>query len=387
MKEIYLDNSATTPLSQAAKNEIARVVDIYGNPSSLHSLGQMAEGVIKSARENILSALGVRPRDGELVFTSCGTEASALALFGSAHAKERREAKRILISDSEHPSIKNSVMALIREGFEVVTIPTRGGVLDMDAIENEMSEKIFLASFMLVNNETGALYDVASAFRKIKAKYPDAITHCDAVQGFMKLPFTPTSLSADLISISGHKLHAPKGVGALYISAEMLKKKKIVPYLYGGGQEKGMRSGTENTIGIAAFGASVADIKPRLSFVRKSLSELYSYATDKLSLLDVRINKPSAAYAQHIINITLPSIKSETMLHFLSSEGIFVSSGSACSSHSGHPSEALIAFGLTPFEADCSLRISFSEYNTKEDIDALCESLEAALARLVRIKR
>ncbi len=387
MKEIYLDNSATTPLSQAAKNEIARVVDIYGNPSSLHSLGQMAEGVIKSARENILSALGVRPRDGELVFTSCGTEASALALFGSAHAKERREAKRILISDSEHPSIKNSAMALIREGFEVVTIPTRGGVLDMDAIENEMSEKIFLASFMLVNNETGALYDVASAFRKIKAKYPDAITHCDAVQGFMKLPFTPTSLSADLISISGHKLHAPKGVGALYISAEMLKKKKIVPYLYGGGQEKGMRSGTENTIGIAAFGASVADIKPRLSFVRKSLSELYSYATDKLSLLDVRINKPSAAYAQHIINITLPSIKSETMLHFLSSEGIFVSSGSACSSHSGHPSEALIAFGLTPFEADCSLRISFSEYNTKEDIDALCESLEAALARLVRIKR
>ena len=387
-KEIYLDNSATTPLSEAAKRKIAECLDIYGNPSSLHSLGKNAEAELKTARAAILSALGSRVREDELVFTSCGTEATALAFMGSAHAKERREATRILISDSEHPSVKNNATALVREGFEVVEIPTRGGVLDMDAIEKAMSRPIFLASFMLVNNETGAIYDVASAFSKIKARYPEAITHCDAVQGFMKIPFTPAGLRADLITVSGHKLHAPKGVGALYISAEMIKKKKIVPFLYGGGQEKGMRSGTENTIGIAAFGAAVSDIKSRLAENRARLVELYAYATQRLASVDgIRINTPDGERADHIINITVKNIKSETLLHFLSADGVFVSSGSACSSHSKNPSSALIAFGISAAEADQSLRISLSEYNTAEDIDALVASLTAALARLVRIKR
>ena len=386
-REIYLDNSATTPLSEAAQNKIAEVCKIYGNPSSLHSMGQSAERVIDKAREEILSALGVRARDGALVFTSCGTEASALAILGSAHAKERRDAIRILTSDSEHPSVQKNIDALVKEGFEIVRIPTHGGVLDIEAIERALDKKIFLASFMLVNNETGAVYDVARAFAKIKAKYPEAITHCDAVQGFMKVPFTPTTLRADLITISGHKLHAPKGVGALYISADMLKKKKITPFLLGGGQENGMRSGTENTIGIAAFGASVADIRGRFAQNRVHFAELYSYASEKIDALGIKINRPSGEYAHHIINVTLPNIKSETVLHFLSSDGVFVSSGSACSSHSKTPSGTLIAFGLSPAEADCSLRISFSEYNTKDDVDALCDSLESALSRLVRIKR
>ena len=386
-REIYLDNSATTPLSEVAKKSIEQMLDIYGNPSSLHSLGAEAEARIKTAREQILSALGVRAREGELVFTSCGTEATALAFFGCAHAKERRDAVRILISEGEHPSVKNSAYALEREGFEVVQISTKNGVLDMDALEAALDKKIFMASFMLVNNETGALYSVADAFARIKQKYPDAITHCDAVQGFMKIPFTPAMLKADLVSISGHKLHAPKGVGALYISAEMIKKRKIVPYLYGGGQEKGLRSGTENTLGICAFGAAVADIRPRLPHIRAQLEELYTYTRQKIETLGIRVNAPVGNRASHIINITLPNIKSETALHFLSSEGIFVSSGSACSSHSGKPSETLLAFGLTPFEADCSLRISFSEYNTKEDVDALVSSLSVALDRLVRIKR
>lgn len=386
MREIYLDNSATTPLSAAAKQRIGEMLDLYGNPSSLHSLGQEAEKALKRAREEILGALGVR-REGELVFTSCGTEATALALFGSAHAKERREATRILISNSEHPSVKNTAMALVKEGFEVVEIPTKGGVLDMGAIRETLDKKIFLASFMLVNNETGARYRVEEAFAEIKARYHDAITHCDAVQGFMKLPFTPASLHADLISVSAHKLHAPKGVGALYISAEMIKKKKIVPYLYGGGQEKGLRSGTENTIGIAAFGASVADMRQRAAEMREHLWELYAYANERLEALGIRINKPNGERVDHIINITLPNIKSETVLHFLSADKIFVSSGSACSSHSNAPSSALLAFGLPAAEADCSLRISFSEYNTKEDIDALTQSLKGALERLVRIKR
>ena len=387
MREIYLDNSATTPLCDAAKEKIREVLDVYGNPSSLHSLGQSAEALIKKAREDILGALGVRVRDGELVFTSCGTEATALAFFGSAHAKTRREATRILISDSEHPSVKNSALALEKEGFEVVRIPTKQGILDMDAIVSAMDKKIFLASFMLVNNETGALYRVKEAFSKIKSVYPESITHCDAVQAFMKIPFTPATLGADMISISGHKVHAPKGVGALYVSADMIKKKKIVPYLYGGGQEKGMRSGTENTIGISAFGAAVANIKPRMSEIKARLDELYDYAVSALEELGVRVNVPAGERVSHIINVTLPNIKSETALHFLSADGIFVSSGSACSSHSATPSESLIAFGLSAYEADCSLRISLSEYNSKEDVDALVASLKSALEKLVRIKR
>lgn len=387
-REIYLDNSATTPLCEAAKAKIVDCFDAYGNPSSLHSKGQQAEALIKEARASILLALGSRARDDELIFTSCGTEATALALMGSAWAKERREAKRVLISDSEHPATKNTAARMAKEGFEVVEIPTKGGVLDMDALENALSEKIFLASFMLVNNETGAVYDVKSAFAKIKARYPEAITHCDAVQGFMKIPFTPASLGADLISISGHKLHAPKGVGALYVSSEMIKKRKIVAYLAGGGQEKGFRSGTENVLGIAAFGAAVADIKSRFAENREKLRELYLYAASELEKIDgVRINTPYAERADHILNITLPSIKSETALHFLSADGVFVSSGSACSSHSGKTSSTLLAFGLTPAEADCSLRVSFSEYNGRDDVDSLVASLRSALARLVRIKR
>lgn len=386
-KEIYLDNSATTPLSSAAREALIEASDIYGNPSSLHTAGQSAERLISKARESVLSALGVRQREGELIFTSCGTEATALALLGSAHAKERRDATRILTSDSEHPSVLKNLEALEKEGFEVIKIPTENGVLDMESIELALDKKIFLASFMLVNNETGAIYSVGDAFAKIKAKYPEAITHCDAVQGFMKIPFTPASLKAELVTVSGHKLHAPKGVGALYISADMIKKKKITPFLLGGGQENGMRSGTENVMGISAFGAAVADIKGRFAQNRATLDGLYSYASERISALGIRINQPSGAYASHILNITLPNIKSETALHFLSAEGIFVSSGSACSSHSKTASGTLIAFGLTPAQADCSLRISFSEYNTKEDIDALCEALGAALERLVRIKR
>lgn len=386
-REIYLDNSATTPLSEASRKKIYEMTEIYGNPSSLHSIGQSAEKTVAEARKIILSALGVRAREGELIFTSCGTEATALAILGSAHAKQRREALRILTSDSEHPSVQKNLEALEKEGFEIVRIPTKSGILDLDAIEASFDKKIFLASFMLVNNETGAVYKVGEAFARIKSKYPEAITHCDAVQGFMKIPFTPAGLKADLVTVSGHKLHAPKGVGALYISADMLKKKKITPFLLGGGQESGMRSGTENTIGIAAFGASVADISERAHECRERFAELYSYASERISSLGIKINRPSGEYASHILNVTLPNIKSETVLHFLSADGVFVSSGSACSSHSSTPSGTLISFGLTPAQADCSLRISFSEYNTKEDVDALYESLKSALARLVRIKR
>lgn len=386
-REIYLDNSATTALSPVAKETILQMLEIYGNPSSLHSVGQAASRRIEEARADVLRALGVRPRMGHFFFTSCGTEATSLALLGTAYAKTRRDATRILTTDSEHPSVSRVMDKLAADGFEIVRIPTKGGVLDLEAVSRALDKKILLASFMLVNNETGAAYDVKEAFARIRRAYPDAVTHCDAVQGFLKLPFTPASLGADLITVSAHKLHAPKGVGGLYVSNEMLKTRRIAPFLVGGGQESGMRSGTENTIGIAAFGAVVRDTLPRRAEIAARLSTLRDATEERLAALGIQINRPTGARAPHILHLTLPNIKSETMLHHLSAEGISVSSGSACSSHANHPSEALLAFGLSAFEADCSLRISFSEYNTEEDVDALCSAMADGLARLVRIKR
>ena len=387
-KQIYLDNSATTPLSEVAKQALLSTTEVWGNPSSLHSAGQSAEKLLSAARAQVLSGLGLRPssKDGVLVFTGSGTEATSLALMGTAYAKKRREAKRILTTDSEHPSVSKVLDRLSEDGFEVVRIPTKRGVIDQNAFLQALDAPIFLASFMLVNNETGAIYPTGSLFRAIKAKYPDAITHCDAVQGFMKLPFTPKTLCADLITVSAHKLHAPKGVGALYIDAGLLKAKKIVPVLVGGGQEGGLRSGTENLLGIASFGASVEELQAKRVEISEHLTALRAYADEKLSALTLRINRPEGESLPYIINITLPDIKSETMLHALSADGIFVSSGSACSSHSHHPSESLLAFGLTPHEADCSLRISLSRYTTPEDIDALCDSLQKNLGRLVKVR-
>lgn len=384
---IYLDNSATSPLCESAKAAIAEAVECYGNPSSLHSLGQSAERLVSRAREQILTALGARRSGGALIFTSCGTEATSTAILGTAFAKQRRDATRILTTDSEHPATSEALAVLASHGFEIIKLPTRDGVLDMDALRASLDKKIFMASFMLVNNETGAQYAVAEAFSLIKEKYPDAITHCDAIQGFLRVGFTPRSLSADLISISAHKVHAPKGVGALYVCPELIKAKKIAPFLRGGGQEGGMRSGTENVIGIAAFGAAAEDMYDHRAEIREHLAELYGYAAEKLSALGLRINVPKGEHVSHIINVTLPSIKSETMLHMLSADGIFVSSGSACASHSSSPSGSLIAFGLSPADADCSLRVSLSRYNTKSDIDALCSSLSSGLDRLVRIRR
>ncbi len=386
-KCIYLDNSATTPLSAAAREAIGEATECFGNPSSLHTMGQSAQVLVSRAREQIGAALGVRRGQGSVIFTSCGTEATSTAIFGTAYAKQRRTASRILTTDSEHHATSEALKVLENDGFEVIEIPTRGGVLDMNALAAALDKPIFMASFMLVNNETGALYGVKQAFAEIKRKYPEAVTHCDAIQGFMRVGFSPAALGADLVSISGHKIHAPKGVGALYVSSELLRAKRTVAFLRGGGQENGMRSGTENVMGIAAFGASAADMQKRHTQIVQRLGELYSYAVEKLPSTGVRVNIPDGERVDHIINITLPDIKSETMLHFLSAKGIYVSSGSACASHAAAPSRALLAFGISPKEADCSLRISLSEYNTISDIDELCAALGEGIQRLVRIKR
>jgi cysteine desulfurase len=235
---------------------------------------------------------------------------------------------------------------------------------------------------MLVNNELGTIEPLTAAADAIKQTGAPALLHCDAVQAFGKMTVSPQKLGVDLLTASAHKIHGPKGVGILYIK----KGVHIKPLISGGGQENGLRSGTENILGITAFGAAVEDLRAQKDELANHIHALRSYAEERLTPLDLRINQPKGAALPYILNITLPNIKSEPMLHALSADKIFVSSGSACSSHSNHPSESLIAFGLTPHEEDCSLRISFSRYTTREEIDALCVSLQRNIERLVKIR-
>ncbi len=384
---IYLDNSATTPLCPAAKRAMTEAMECFGNPSSLHAEGVVAAALLRECRAVVGEALGERYlKEGQLIFTGSGTEASALALLGTARAKARRTASTILTTDSEHPSIHQNLALLEKEGFRVVKIPTVRGHIDMNDVRPYLNRDLFMVSMMLVNNETGAWYGVPEIFAAAKAANADCICHCDAVQAFLKVPFTVKSLGADLVTISAHKIHGPKGVGALYVSPRLLSARALVPVFGGGGQEFGFRSGTENMIGIAGFAAAVrAGLAARSAWASNTahLSEKLIKALDGT---EIRANLP-VRRAPHILNVTLPDIKSETMLHYLSAKGIAVSSGSACSSHAKTPSGTLIAFGLSPAEADCSLRISFSGENTEADIDALIAALFEGCDTLVRIHR
>ena len=388
MREIYLDNSATTPICEDAKIKMNEAMECYGNPSSLHSKGFDSSKLIIDARNKILASLFVRNGKPEnLIFTAGGTEADNLALVGVAYAKTRR-ANRIISTDSEHSAIENTLKVLENDGFEVVRLSTKNGVIDIDEFKSVMNKNTLIVSIMHVNNETGAVYNIKECFKLAKQINPDVVTHTDAVQSYMKLKVSPTDLCADLISISAHKIHGPKGVGALYISPEVIKKKQIKAIIYGGGQEFGFRSGTENLIGIAGFGAAADRGFKNLAKDVTTMRELRTYALEKLSSLNIRVNLPKGECAPHIINITLPSIKSETMLHHLSAKGIYVSSGSACSSNSvtKKVSRALRGFGLTDFDADCSMRISLSPFSKKEDIDELILALSEGIDKLVKIK-
>lgn len=390
-EHIYFDNSATTPLTEGVKSAMLDALDMFGNPSSLHTLGVEAENAVSAARRAILNSLGVRQinklTEKQLIFTASGTEADNLAILGSIAAKDHRE-KKIIISDSEHPAVLEPCAYLERQGFTVVRIPTKNGVPDYDMIEREADKNTVLSSFMSVNNETGAVYDIKRISTIIKAANPEAVVHTDCVQGYMNIPISERTLGADMISISAHKIGGPKGIGALYVTADMLKKRKLAPIIHGGGQEWGLRSGTENLIGIVGFGAAARERFSSLAEDVRKKSQLRAYLIEKLSdssrFADVKLNLPKSA-AGHVISITMPNIKSETMLHALSAEGIFVSSGSACSSNTGHGSHVLRAFGLSDKESDCTIRVSLGSQNTKEEADMFLAAFEKALCTLVRI--
>lgn len=386
---IYLDNSATTALCPEAIAAMQTVMEeVYGNPSSLHAAGLAAEKIVTEARTAVLNALGARGDLRQLIFCGSGSEANNLAIVGSYTAKRRQRGARVVITAGEHSSTEAAATYLESLGADVVRLSTKSGAFDFNEIEKALTPDTVLVSAMLVNNETGALYPVADLFRAAKAKCPDAVLHCDAVQGFLKVAFSPKSLGADLVTVSAHKVHGPKGAAALYVSHEILKRRALVPIVRGGQQENGLRAGTENVIGIAGFGAAASAGANNFASDREKLDTLCAHLLDRIQsdakLAEITVNRPTSAVS-HIVSLTLPNIKSETMLHYLSGKGIYVSSGSACSSHSQKVSRALSAFGLSDRAADCTLRVSLSNSNTAAEIDTLCDALSDGLSSLIRI--
>lgn len=385
MAMIYFDNSATTKMSKGALavlNEMA--TDHFGNPSSLHAIGLDAEKKLSSARDILARSIGLlRYTRGEVVFTSGGTESNNLAILGSVFAKKRQGNEKILTTVGEHSSVEEPLAFLEKLGYNIVRVPTKGGELDLNFIR-ENARGCILASFMHVNNETGALYDLAGAFGIVKELSPEAVTHADCVQSYQKVKFTKKSLGADLISVSGHKVNGPKGVGALFVGADIIKAKKISPLFYGGGQETGIRSGTENLYSVCAFAKAVSEHMENKD-ESKALEELRQYIVEGAKKIDgVRVNSPKNS-APHIVSLTVFGIRSETLLHYLSKEEIYVSSGSACASNAPKKSSAaLIGFGLDESEADSTVRISLCAQNTREEADKLFLALLNATKALVR---
>ncbi len=386
---IYLDNSATTALCPEAEDAVRDAIRCYGNPSSLHFMGQNARKAVEDARKQLLAALDVRlPSTRQVVFTSCGSEANNLAIYGVIRAKKFRFLPRIITTDSEHPSVLEPLKDLERQGAaEIVKLSTKGGRIDLGELDAALNERTVLLSLMQVNNETGAVYDVAAAFALAKRKIPTLLTHTDLTQGFLKvLPRGGYDrLGADLITVSGHKIHAPKGVGALIVSADVLKSKRLIPRLHGGGQEGGLRSGTENVMGIAALGAAAKAVKATAADDIARMTALRSVFIGALPE-SVRINRPDGECAPHIVSLTLPRIKSQSALNALSAKGICVSSGSACSSHGGHGSYVLLAFGLSPEAADCTLRVSLSRYTQESELLTAARAIEEVCNTMIQIK-
>ena len=373
--EHYLDNSATTRvLPEAARKAAEVMVEEYGNPSSLHTRGFRARQELEASRETVAARLGAKPE--ELYFTSGGTEGNNLALFGAALAK-KRQGNRIVTTLAEHDSVLGTVGELEKQGFEVVRLrPDSEGHLSEEQLFDAVNEKTILVSMMLVNNETGAVFPVSAAARAIRRKKAPALLHTDAVQAFGKLEFSPAKLGADLCTVSAHKVHGPKGVGALYVS----KSARILPHTFGGGQEKGLRPGTESVPLICAFGEAVR-LLPKASEAGPEMERLNGLLRGKLrELPEVTVNSPEDGLP-YILNFSAGRVRAETMLHFLAEQNIFVSSGSACGR--AKPSHVLEAMGLPKERISSALRVSFSRFSEEDDVLALAEALKKGLRTLL----
>ncbi len=379
---IYFDNAATTAPLESVKIAVNDAMENFGNPSSLHGVGLDAQKIVSASRAIIAKEFGVTSQ--EIYFTSGASESNNTAIFGTAHSLGKRK-PRIVVSSVEHPSVAEPCRVLEEQGFEVIRVHPRAdenGVFRFFAEDfvNAVNEKTCLVTMMMCNNETGAVLPVSEVFRRVKKLYPDTLTHCDAVQAFMKLPCKAKKLYADMISVSGHKVHALKGIGALYVR----KGVHIPSLIFGGGQERGFRSGTESVPLIAGFGAAVDELSKntdeRYAHV-KQLSDYLKAGCERRSDL-LSYNSPDDG-SPFVNSISVKGKRSEVLLHYLEKQEIYVSSGSACSK--GKKSSVLSEFGIDDIQADSTLRISFSSSNEVEEIDRFFAALEMSSKELVSI--
>lgn len=370
---IYLDNAATTkPCPEAVSAALEAMTDNFGNPSSLHRAGLNAQLAMDKARRTIADSLGAAPDN--VIFTSGATESNNLALRGAtaAYGKKRR---KIVASAVEHASVDETLSDLESKGFEVVRVsPREDGRFCPEDFINACDENTVLLTMMYVNNETGYVLPVKEVFTAVKRRFKDIVTHTDCVQAYMKLPVKANQLGADLISLSGHKIHGVKGVGALYIK----KGIRLIPAVTGGKQEKGIRSGTESVPLICAFGAAVGKLSPTIKERYERVSELKARLAELLSAIEgVGINSPEDG-SPYVVNISAAGKRSEIMLHYLEGREIYVSSGSACSK--GQQSGVPAQFGITGKRADSALRISMTADTTEAEIEAFAAALAEGIA-------
>ena len=388
--EVYMDNSATTRTFPEVAELMTKIMcEDYGNPSSLHMKGVEAEKYLRYAKETLARILKVEER--ELLFTSGGTESDNMALIGAARAN-KRAGNHLITSSIEHPAIINTMRFLEEEeGFRVTYLPVdQYGRIRLDALKEALCEDTILVSIMYVNNEVGSVQPIQEAASIVKAYNKDILFHVDAVQGFGKYKIYPKKLKVDMCSISGHKIHGPKGVGLLYVGERV----KIQPIVFGGGQQQNLRSGTENVPGIAGLAKAAEMLYSHFDEDHARLCACKRRFIEGVERLDqVKVNGllPDAPYgegtAAHIVSVSFAGVRSEVLLHALEDKGIYVSAGSACSAHKPQPSATLKAIGIDKSLLDSTIRFSFSVFTTEEEIDVCLQALYNIVPMLRRYSR
>lgn len=382
--EAYLDNSATTKCAKEAVEKMTKVLtEDYGNPSSLHMKGIEAEGYVKEARKIIADTLKVK--DKEIFFTSGGTEGNNLALIGGALAN-KRAGMHIITTPVEHASVDNPIKFLEEQGFEVSYLKVDSdGLISLKELRELITSDTILVSIMHVNNEIGAVQPISEAARIIKDTNPNCLFHVDAIQSYGKFELLPGRWGIDMLTVSGHKIHAPKGSGFIYIR----EKVKIKPEILGGGQEKGLRSGTENVPAIAGLGVAASLMYTDLQAHRNKLFDLKKVFVERVSKIDgVIINgKTDETSAPHIVSVSVEGVRSEVLLHSLEEKSVYVSAGSACSSNKPAISRTLKAIGIRSDLLDSTVRFSFSIYTSMDEVSYACDMLEEIVPVLQKYTR
>ncbi len=382
--QAYLDNSATTVCEpEVVKKVVQMMSETYGNPSAMHNKGVEAENYIKEAKEIIAKTLKVQEK--EIIFTSGGTESNNLAIMGCAAANHRM-GKHLITTKIEHPSVGNVMKHMEEEGYEVTYLPVdENGIVKLQKLKEALRPDTMLVSVMYVNNEIGALQPIEEIGKMVKENNPATLFHVDAIQGYGKYRIFPKKMGIDLLSVSGHKIHGPKGIGFLYCDSKV----KIKPIIFGGGQQKDLRSGTENVPGIVGLGEAAKEIYTDFDKKIDHLYEIKDYFVEEILKLEgTKINGLTGRdSAPHVVSVSFPGIRSEVLLHSLEEREVYASAGSACSSNKPAVSATLKAINVPKEHLDSTLRFSFSVHTTKEEIDYCMEVLKGLLPMLRRYAR